>query len=70
MVPDLQARSCELSGALVDLDPAGATRIQLHWQQWKLRSPSLDLVAEAIRVAARENLDQRAKTRAAPADAR
>jgi LysR family transcriptional regulator (chromosome initiation inhibitor) len=70
MVPDLQARSHELAGALVDLDPAGASRIQLHWQQWKLRSPSLDLVAGAIRVAARQHLEQRARTRAAPADAR
>ena len=39
----------EQSGELIDLDPAGASRIALYWQQWKLRSPSLDLVAEAIR---------------------
>jgi LysR family transcriptional regulator (chromosome initiation inhibitor) len=70
MVPDLQAKPYEQSGALVDLDPAGASRITLHWQQWKLRSPSLDLVAQAIREAARHHLDQRARTRAAPADAR
>jgi LysR family transcriptional regulator, chromosome initiation inhibitor len=70
MVPDLQAKAYEQSGALLDLDPAGASRIALHWQQWKLRSPALDLVAQAIRDAAREHLDQRPRTRAAPADAR
>lgn len=70
MLPDLQSRALELSGALLDLDPAGAGRIQLHWQQWKLRSPSLDLVAEAIRAAAHEHLDQRPRTRAVPADGR
>jgi LysR family transcriptional regulator (chromosome initiation inhibitor) len=58
MVPDLQAQAYEDSGALVDLDPAGASRIRLHWQQWKLRSPSLDLVAEAIRAAAKIHLGQ------------
>lgn len=70
MVPDLQAQPYEQSGALVELDPAGASRITLYWQQWKLRSPSLDLVAEAIRGAAHRHLDQLASTRAVPAAAR
>ncbi|HEX4016736.1 MAG TPA: LysR family transcriptional regulator ArgP [Frankiaceae bacterium] len=70
MVPDLQAAQYESAGALVDLDPAGASRIELHWQQWKLRSPSLDLVAGAIRAAARERLDQRTRRRAVPANGR
>jgi LysR family transcriptional regulator (chromosome initiation inhibitor) len=70
MVPDLQAQPYLQSGALVDLDPAGASRIILYWQQWKLRSPSLDLVAQAIRDGARRHLDQSARTRAVPAAAR
>jgi LysR family transcriptional regulator (chromosome initiation inhibitor) len=70
MVPDLQAHAYEQSGELVDLDPAGASRIALYWQQWKLRSRSLDLVAEAIRAAALISLDQRPRRRAAPAGGR
>ena len=70
MVPDLQAHPYEHSGELIDLDPAGASRIALYWQQWKLRSPSLDLVAEAIRGAALTRLEQRARRRAAPAGGR
>ena len=69
MVPDLQARSHEQSGALVELDPAGASPIALHWQQWKLRSPSLDLVADAIRAAARQRLEQpKAETKKHPSN--
>jgi LysR family transcriptional regulator (chromosome initiation inhibitor) len=45
-------------GGLVDLDPAGAEDVVLHWQQWKLRSASLDRVREALLAAAREHLDQ------------
>ncbi len=64
MVPDVQATLHERSGGLLDLDPAGASRIDLHWQQWKLRSPSLDRVAEAISQAARSHLEQRRLERA------
>jgi LysR family transcriptional regulator (chromosome initiation inhibitor) len=74
MVPDAQANPYDESGELVDLDPAGAIRIALYWQQWKLRSPSLDRVAAAIRDAALTQLEQPARRRparkAAPADAR
>jgi LysR family transcriptional regulator (chromosome initiation inhibitor) len=54
MVPPQQ----EPPGELVELDPDGAVDVVLHWQQWKLRSPSLDRVADAVRSAAREQLDQ------------
>ncbi|WP_299952220.1 LysR family transcriptional regulator ArgP [uncultured Modestobacter sp.] len=54
MVPDQQ----EPPGALVDLDDAGAVDVVLHWQQWKLRSPTLDRVADAVLTAARRALDQ------------
>jgi LysR family transcriptional regulator (chromosome initiation inhibitor) len=54
MVP----RQQEPPGELVDLDPGGAGDGVLYWQQWKLRSPSLDRVAEAVRSTARRELDQ------------
>lgn len=49
MVPDLQTGPDDV---LVELDPAGAVDVVLCWQQWKLRSPSLDRVAAAVRSAA------------------
>ncbi|MCZ2838655.1 LysR family transcriptional regulator ArgP [Modestobacter sp. VKM Ac-2985] len=52
MVPDLQ----DTEGGLVVLDPAGAVDVVLHWQQWRLRSPSLDRVADAVLAAARRVL--------------
>jgi len=56
MLPDLLSRGHEARGELVDLDPAGALDVALHWQQWKLRSPSLDRVAAAVTTAARAHL--------------
>jgi LysR family transcriptional regulator (chromosome initiation inhibitor) len=73
MIPDSQAAGYERSGELIDLDPAGVSRIALYWQQWKLRSPSLDLVAAAIRMAALTHLEQpvrRSVRKAAPARGR
>jgi LysR family transcriptional regulator (chromosome initiation inhibitor) len=49
MVPDLQTGPDD---GLVELDPAGAVEVELWWQQWKLRSPSLDLLSGAVRAAA------------------
>jgi LysR family transcriptional regulator (chromosome initiation inhibitor) len=54
MVPDAQRPH----GELVELDPAGALDVVLYWQQWRLRSPGLDRVAEAVLSAARSTLDQ------------
>jgi LysR family transcriptional regulator, chromosome initiation inhibitor len=54
MVPAQQ----EPAGELVELDPGGAVDVVLHWQQWRLRSPSLDRVAAAVLAAARQELDQ------------
>src|SRR3954451_22598693 len=56
MVLDLQRPAA--GGELRDLDPDGVVDVVLHWQQWKLRSPSLDRVREAIQRAAAERLDQ------------
>ncbi|WP_448627068.1 LysR family transcriptional regulator ArgP [Geodermatophilus sp. URMC 64] len=55
MLPDQQLRSGD---GLVDLDPDGGIDVILHWQQWKLRSASLDRVREAVLAAARSRLDQ------------
>ena len=49
MVPDLQA---DPSGELVELDPEGAVDVHLHWQQWRLRSATVERVAEAIKAQA------------------
>ena len=57
MVPDLQLVGAADDEELVELDPEGATDVVLYWQQWRLRSPALDRVAEAVRDAARVHLD-------------
>jgi LysR family transcriptional regulator (chromosome initiation inhibitor) len=54
MVPDLQR---EDGDRLVELDPTGTVDVPLTWQQWKLRSTSLDALADAVRTSARHALD-------------
>lgn len=56
MVPDLQ-RAGNGEDGLAELDPDGATDVVLYWQQWRLHSPALDRVAEAVRAAAATHLD-------------
>ncbi|MEJ5914448.1 LysR family transcriptional regulator ArgP [Pseudokineococcus sp. 1T1Z-3] len=60
MVPDLQAGPARADGSLVDLADGSRPRdradVLLHWQQWALRSPALDLVADAVRAGARTAL--------------
>ena len=56
MLPDLQSSGAEARGELVAVDPDSAVDVALYWQQWQLRSASLDLVAEAVRVAAAREL--------------
>jgi LysR family transcriptional regulator (chromosome initiation inhibitor) len=48
----------DTTGDLVELDGDGAVDVVLYWQQWRLRSPSLDRVADAVLTAARRRLDQ------------
>jgi len=57
MVPDLQRR--DMTGELVALDPGASVDVVLHWQQWRLRSPTLDRVRDAVVAAARRELDHR-----------
>jgi LysR family transcriptional regulator (chromosome initiation inhibitor) len=56
MVPGLQARA--VTAELVALDPAGTVDVVLYWQQWRLRSATLDRVREAVLAAAARELDQ------------
>jgi LysR family transcriptional regulator (chromosome initiation inhibitor) len=56
MIPDLQDDP-ETSG-LVEFDARGAVPVTLHWQQWRLGSRPLDIVAAAVRSAAASMLDR------------
>lgn len=44
MVPDLQ----DPKDSLVTLDPSWISPVELYWQVWRLSSPGLDLVTDAI----------------------
>jgi LysR family transcriptional regulator, chromosome initiation inhibitor len=55
-VPDLQASG--VTAELVELDPAAAVDVVLYWQQWRLRSATLDRVREAVLAAADRELDR------------
>jgi LysR family transcriptional regulator (chromosome initiation inhibitor) len=43
-------------GELVEIDPGRHVDVVLHWQQWTLQTPALELVAAAIRDAAAVHL--------------
>jgi LysR family transcriptional regulator (chromosome initiation inhibitor) len=47
MLPDLQSRGAMDSGDLVRIGGA-AVPVPLYWQQWNLRSATLDAVADAV----------------------
>lgn len=56
VLPHEQADGPEREGRLVDLDPGRHVDVELHWQQWTLRTPALEAVAAAVRAAAAEHL--------------
>ncbi len=56
MVPNAQAEPLLRAGTLVDLAPGRWANVPLYWQQWKLDSPALTAVADAVAGAAREHL--------------
>ncbi|MFD5002724.1 LysR family transcriptional regulator ArgP [Streptomyces mutabilis] len=56
MVPEPQARPLLSGGRLVDFAPDRSVDVPLYWQQWKLDSPALATVAEAVASAAAEAL--------------
>jgi LysR family transcriptional regulator (chromosome initiation inhibitor) len=53
MVPDEQAALLP-PGALVDLAPGRVVEVPLYWQQWRLDSPALKALSDAVLAAARE----------------
>ena len=58
MLPDIQSATWEHTGQLIDIDPHGGTDVALYWQQWKLRSNTLDRIAGTVLTAARRHLRQ------------
>jgi LysR family transcriptional regulator (chromosome initiation inhibitor) len=54
MVPDLQRRAA--TAGLVAFDPPAVEDVALHWQQWRLRSATLDRVRDAVLTAAHREL--------------
>lgn len=58
MVPDFGSASPlgRREDGLVLLDPEAMVERTLHWQQWRLESPSLRLVGEAVVAAAHQHL--------------
>jgi LysR family transcriptional regulator, chromosome initiation inhibitor len=57
MLPRHQYAAPEAAGELVVLDTARRLDVTLFWQQWSLHTPALDAIADAIREAARSELD-------------
>jgi LysR family transcriptional regulator (chromosome initiation inhibitor) len=56
-LPRQQYADLEAAGDLVVFDTGRHVDVTLYWQQWTLRTPALDAVAEAIRTAAAGALD-------------
>ncbi|MBP0937238.1 LysR family transcriptional regulator ArgP [Streptomyces goshikiensis] len=56
LVPDSQAEPLVRSGELLLLAPRRPMDVPLYWQQWKLDSPALSLVAAVVAGAAAEAL--------------
>ena len=55
MAPELQVRDHLADGSVVRL-PGAVTDVPLHWQRWRLDSPRLAALTEAVRRAARRHL--------------
>ncbi|MFF1720554.1 LysR family transcriptional regulator ArgP [Streptomyces sviceus] len=56
MVPEIQAGTLLREGRLTSLAPDRPVDVPLYWQQWKLDSPALAAVAEAVAAAASGSL--------------
>jgi LysR family transcriptional regulator, chromosome initiation inhibitor len=55
MAPELQARADLANGTVVRLS-GDVIDVPLHWQRWRLDSPRLTMLTEAVRRAARRHL--------------
>ncbi|MFI6936296.1 LysR family transcriptional regulator ArgP [Streptomyces sp. NPDC050287] len=56
LVPEAQAEPLLRAGSLLPLAPDRPVDVPLYWQQWKLDSPALAALAEAVRATAAEAL--------------
>ncbi|MFJ9245630.1 LysR family transcriptional regulator ArgP [Streptomyces sp. NPDC101776] len=56
MVPEMQAAELLDAGRLVNFAPERSVDVPLYWQQWKLDSPALAAVADAVAATAVEAL--------------
>ncbi|MFJ4316636.1 LysR family transcriptional regulator ArgP [Streptomyces lavendulae] len=56
LVPQTQADPLIRSGRLLELAPERPLDVPLYWQQWKLDSPALALVARVVAESAQESL--------------
>ncbi|WP_460799397.1 LysR family transcriptional regulator ArgP [Nocardioides pacificus] len=56
MVPDPQLTPAVEAGELVRLPGGKPVTVALHWQRWRLESPALEALSEAVRAAARASL--------------
>jgi LysR family transcriptional regulator (chromosome initiation inhibitor) len=52
LLPHEHSDGPEAAGELVELEAGAHVDVELHWQQWSLRTPVLDAVARAVRRAA------------------
>jgi LysR family transcriptional regulator (chromosome initiation inhibitor) len=59
MVPELQYRELLASGSLVDLAPTHPTDVNLYWHCWRVQSPKLERLSQAVISAAKQSLLQR-----------
>lgn len=58
MLSDLQLAEPALRSAVVLLDPRATVDVTLHWQRWKVRSPSLERLSEVVLAGGRRALRQ------------
>lgn len=63
MLPRQQSEDLVRSGELVVFDGARHVDVELHWQQWTLRTPALERVATAVATAAGLALDPPGQSR-------
>ncbi|MFD1211422.1 ArgP/LysG family DNA-binding transcriptional regulator, partial [Arthrobacter sp. GCM10027362] len=56
LLPEQQCRADLRSGALREIAPETPVDVPLFWQRWKIGSPLLDLLTDAVRTAAADQL--------------
>lgn len=56
MLSDLQLAEPGLRSAVVLIDPTATVDVPLHWQRWKVRSPSLERLSDVVLAGARQAL--------------